>query len=360
MTAFAQRMKLTEQDVLKALRKVKDPELGVDVVQMGMIKDLTVRGGHVSFTLELTTPACPFNEELKASVLQAVESLKGVEKVSMEVKSRVMSVRPQTPGLSPMPGVKNVIAVASGKGGVGKSTVSVNLAVALAEAGASTGLLDADVYGPTIPRFIRNYSYGSNVKGNKLEPAEGPYGIRMMSLGLILQDDTPVIWRGPLVGSAVRQLLTEVDWGELDYLVVDLPPGTGDAPLTLAQTVPVGGVVIVTTPQQAAVTIAMKALRMFQRLNVNVIGIVENMSYVKCEGCGRTLRVFGESHARKAALEAGVPLLAEVPLLETILEGSEDGTPVIVRAPRSEAAEVFRNLARRVAGRVSVIAAGGR
>ncbi|MEN3048029.1 MAG: Mrp/NBP35 family ATP-binding protein [Candidatus Caldarchaeales archaeon] len=353
-------MRVTAEEVLRALRQVKDPELGVDVVQMGMIKDLRVKDGHVSFTLELTTPACPYNEELKAAVLKAVESVKGVERVSMEVKSRVLSVRPQSPSLNPIPAVKNVIAVASGKGGVGKSTIAVNLAVALSEAGAATGLLDADVYGPTIPRFIRDYDFSSSVRGNKVEPAKGPLGVKMMSLGLIVTDDTPVIWRGPLVGTTVRQLITDVDWGELDYLIVDLPPGTGDAPLTLAQTVPLSGVVIVTTPQRAAVSIAMKALRMFQRLNVNVIGIVENMSYIRCADCGKAIRVFGESYARRAALEAGVPLLAEVPLLESILEGSEDGTPVIVRDPKSEAAEVFRTLARRVAGRVSVLAAGGR
>ncbi len=349
----------SEKEVLEALRKVRDPELGVDVVSMGMIKDLRVEGGRVQFTLELTTPACPFNEQLKEEVLRAVRSVKGVTDVSMEVRSRVPAMRPQSPSIAPIPGVKNVIAVASGKGGVGKSTIAVNLAAALSLMGARTGLLDADVYGPTIPRFIRDYRVPMvRGKDKKVEPAVGPNGLKLISLGMMVDDDTPIIWRGPLVGSAIRQLLFDVDWGELDYLVVDLPPGTGDAPLTLAQSVPMSGVVIVTTPQQAAVAIAMKALRMFQKLGVPIIGIVENMSYTRCEQCGNVIRVFGESWARRAALEAGVPLLGEVPMDRTILEGSESGTPVVLSNPDSEASRVLIDVARRVAGRVSVLAVG--
>ncbi len=349
----------SEKEVLEALRKVRDPELGADVVSMGMIKDLRVEGGRVQFTLELTTPACPFNEQLKEEVLRAVKSVKGVTDVSMEVRSRVPAMRPQSPSIAPIPGVKNVIAVASGKGGVGKSTIAVNLAAALSLMGARTGLLDADVYGPTIPRFIRDYRVPMvRGKDKKVEPAVGPNGVKLISLGMMVEDDTPIIWRGPLVGSAIRQLLFDVDWGELDYLVVDLPPGTGDAPLTLAQSVPMSGVVIVTTPQQAAVAIAMKALRMFQKLGVPIIGIVENMSYTRCEQCGNVIRVFGESWARRAALEAGVPLLGEVPMDRTILEGSESGTPVVLSNPDSEASRVLIDVARRVAGRVSVLAVG--
>jgi ATPases involved in chromosome partitioning len=305
----------SEKEVLEALRKVRDPELGADVVSMGMIKDLRVEGGRVYFTLELTTPACPFNEQLKEEVLRAVRSVRGVTDVSMEVRSRVPTTRPQSPNMVPVPGVKNVVAVASGKGGVGKSTIAVNLAAALSLMGAKTGLLDADVYGPTIPRFIRDYRVPlMRGKDKKVEPAVGPNGLKLISLGMLVEDDTPIIWRGPLVGSAVRQLLFDVDWGELDYLIVDLPPGTGDAPLTLAQSVPMSGVVIVTTPQKAAVAIAMKALRMFQKLGVPIIGIVENMSYLKCEHCNNVIRVFGESWARRAALEAVCPLLGEVPM----------------------------------------------
>jgi ATP-binding protein involved in chromosome partitioning len=349
----------SEKEVLDALRKVRDPELGADVVSMGMIKDLRVEGGRVYFTLELTTPACPFNEQLKEEVLRAARSVRGVTDVSMEVRSRVPTTRPQSPNMVPIPGVKNVVAVASGKGGVGKSTIAVNLAAALSLMGAKTGLLDADVYGPTIPRFIRDYRVPlMRGKDKKVEPAVGPNGLKLISLGMMVEDDTPVIWRGPLVGSAVRQLLFDVDWGELDYLIVDLPPGTGDAPLTLAQSVPMSGVVIVTTPQQAAVAIAMKALRMFQKLGVPIIGIVENMSYLKCEHCSNVIRVFGESWARRAALEAGVPLLGEVPINREILEGSESGVPIVLSNPDSDASKALIDVARRVAGRVSVLAVG--
>jgi ATP-binding protein involved in chromosome partitioning len=349
----------SEKEVLDALRKVRDPELGADVVSMGMIKDLRVEGGRVYFTLELTTPACPFNEQLKEEVLRAARSVRGVTDVSMEVRSRVPTTRPQSPNTVPIPGVKNVVAVASGKGGVGKSTIAVNLAAALSLMGAKTGLLDADVYGPTIPRFIRDYRVPLiRGKDKKVEPAVGPKGLKLISLGMMVEDDTPVIWRGPLVGSAVRQLLFDVDWGELDYLIVDLPPGTGDAPLTLAQSVPMSGVVIVTTPQQAAVAIAMKALRMFQKLGVPIIGIVENMSYLKCEHCNNVIRVFGESWARRAALEAGVPLLGEVPMDREILEGSESGVPIVLSNPDSDASKALIDVARRVAGRVSVLAVG--
>jgi ATP-binding protein involved in chromosome partitioning len=349
----------SEKEVLDALRKVRDPELGADVVSMGMIKDLRVEGGRVYFTLELTTPACPFNEQLKEEVLRVARSVRGVTDVSMEVRSRVPTTRPQSPNMVPIPGVKNVVAVASGKGGVGKSTIAVNLAAALSLMGAKTGLLDADVYGPTIPRFIRDYKVPlMRGKDKKVEPAVGPNGLKLISLGMMVEDDTPIIWRGPLVGSAVRQLLFDVDWGELDYLIVDLPPGTGDAPLTLAQSVPMSGVVIVTTPQQAAVAIAMKALRMFQKLGVPIIGIVENMSYLKCEHCNNVIRVFGESWARRAALEAGVPLLGEVPMDREILEGSESGMPIVLSNPDSDASKALIDVARRVAGRVSVLAVG--
>ena len=349
----------SEKEVLDALRKVRDPELGADVVSMGMIKDLRVEGGRVYFTLELTTPACPFNEQLKEEVLRAARSVRGVTDVTMEVRSRVPTTRPQSPNMVPIPGVKNVVAVASGKGGVGKSTIAVNLAAALSLMGAKTGLLDADVYGPTIPRFIRDYRVPlMRGKDKKVEPAVGPNGLKLISLGMMVEDDTPIIWRGPLVGSAVRQLLFDVDWGELDYLIVDLPPGTGDAPLTLAQSVPMSGVVIVTTPQQAAIAIAMKALRMFQKLGVPIIGIVENMSYLKCEHCNNVIRVFGESWARRAALEAGVPLLGEVPINREILEGSESGVPIVLSNPDSDASKALIDVARRVAGRVSVLAVG--
>ncbi|MCS7145192.1 MAG: Mrp/NBP35 family ATP-binding protein [Nitrososphaerota archaeon] len=348
-------MKPSEKEVLQALRGVRDPELGMDIVSMGMIKDLTVKGGDVSFTLELTTPACPFNSQIEQMARSAVEGLPGVKSVNMRVTARVRQGRPALQGPLEIPGIKNVVAVASGKGGVGKTTVATNLAVALAETGAASGILDADIYGSSLTRFIRSYRFDVQ-KGGRITPAEGPFGLKMMSMGLLVPDDTPIIWRGPLVGGAIRQMLTEVDWGELDYLIVDLPPGTGDAPLTLAQTIPITGAVIVTTPQQASLDIAIKALRMFQRLGVEILGIVENMSFYVCPECGRKEYIFGRGGGLLSAERLDVPLLAEIPLLLQLRENSDNGTPIITSMPHSEAAETFRSLARRVAAALSVAA----
>ncbi len=344
----------SKDDVLAALRRVKDPELGMDVVSMGMIRDLVVRGDEVDFTLELTTPACPFNAQIEQAVREAVQGVKGVKSVKMRVTARVRQAAVPRQQVE-VPGIKNIIAVGSGKGGVGKTTVATNLAVALAEAGASAGILDADIYGSSLTRFIRRYTFESR-PGTKIQPALGPLGLRMMSMGLLVPDTTPIIWRGPLVGGAVRQMLLEVEWGELDYLIVDLPPGTGDAPLTLAQTIPVTGAIIVTTPQQASLDIAIKALHMFRKLNVEILGLVENMSYYVCNNCGAREHIFGKDGAVSAAAEAGAPLLAQIPLLPRIRELSDGGEPLVVSDPDSEAAQVFRALARRVAAGVSVLA----
>ncbi|MEM2897897.1 MAG: Mrp/NBP35 family ATP-binding protein [Nitrososphaerota archaeon] len=346
---------LTEGDVLNALRSVRDPELGMDIVSMGMIKDLVVKDGEVAFTLELTTPACPFNSQIEQMARSVVEDLPGVRSVSMKVTARVRQgwVGQRMP--MEIPGIKNVVAVGSGKGGVGKTTVATNLAIALSETGASVGILDADIYGSSLTRFIRSFRFEVQGK-DKILPAEGPLGLKMMSMGLLVPDDTPVIWRGPLVGGAVRQMLTDVEWGELDYLVVDLPPGTGDAPLSLAQTIPITGAIIVTTPQQASLDIAIKALRMFQKLGVEILGIVENMSYYVCPGCGRKEYIFGQGGGARSAEKLDVPLLAEIPLLPQLRENSDNGTPIIITDPTSEAAESFRGLARRVAAALSVVA----
>ncbi len=347
--------KPTEREVLEALRGVKDPELGMDIVSMGMIRDLSVRDGEVSFTLELTTPACPFNAQIEKMARSAVEGVPGVRSVNMRVTARVRQGWGMRPVPSEIPGIKNVVAVGSGKGGVGKTTVAANLAIALSETGAAVGILDADIYGSSLTRFIRSYRFEARGKG-KISPAEGPLGLKMMSMGLVVTDDTPIIWRGPLVGGAVRQMLLEVDWGELDYLIVDLPPGTGDAPLTLAQTIPITGAIIVTTPQQASLDIAIKALRMFQKLGVEILGIVENMSYYICPGCGRKEYIFGKGGGARSAEDIGVPLLAEIPLMPILRENSDEGIPIIVSHPESEAAESFRSLARRVAAALSVLA----
>ncbi|MDW8092084.1 MAG: Mrp/NBP35 family ATP-binding protein [Nitrososphaerota archaeon] len=350
---------VSEAEVLSALKSVIDPELKIDVVSMGMIKDLDVSGGRVRFTLELTTPACPYNSQIEQQVRSTVESLPGVRSVEIRVTARVLSSKRAsiTDTQVPLPGVKNVVAVASGKGGVGKSTVAVNLAVAWAEAGASVGLLDADIYGPTIPRFIPITTMPS-MSGKKLIPALTDFDVRVMSLGLLVQGDVPLIWRGPLVGGAVKQMLAEVEWGDLDYLVVDLPPGTGDASLTLAQMTPISGVVIVTTPQDAATKIAAKSLRMFMQLNVRILGLIENMSYYVCSHCGNRSDIFGADGARRLAEEYGVPLLGQIPLDPMIRESADAGTPLIKVHPDSQTAQSIRAIARQLAGRLSVLAVG--
>jgi len=347
--------RFTEEAVIEALKRVRDPELGIDVVSLGMIKDVEIRGGEAALTLELTTPACPYNSQIEEMVREAVRSVPGVRSVKMRVTARVRPVT--SPGLAPteIPGIKNVIAVGSGKGGVGKTTVSANLAMALAEAGASVGIMDADVYGSSLTRFIRKFEFDFK-QGGRLAPATGPFGLKMMSMGLLVPDDTPIIWRGPLVGGAVRQMLREVEWGELDYLIVDLPPGTGDSPLTLAQTIPITGAIIVTTPQQASIDVASKALKMFQKLGTEILGIVENMSYFVCPGCGRREYIFGSGGGVRAAERYGVPLLAEIPLSPIIRENSDRGDPIFMTEPASEAANAFRALARRVAAAISVAA----
>jgi len=344
---------VTEQEVLAALSKVTDPELHRDVVSLGMIKDMKVQGnGTVDFTLELTTPACPLSEEIKDNVRRAAESVKGVNSVSMKVTARVQPGKFATSD-DLLPGVKNVIAVASGKGGVGKTTVAVNMAVALAMAGAKVGILDADIYGPTVPLML-HVEERPALEGNKIRPPIA-LGVKVISLGFFYNDSTPLIWRGPMVAAAVKQFLTDVDWGELDYLVVDLPPGTGDASLTLAQTIPLSGVVIVTTPQDAALSVATKALAMFKKLNVPIIGIIENMSGFVCPHCGKMTEVFGRGGARKASEAFRENYIGEIPLDVDIRVRSDMGTPVVVAYPNSPSAKAFNHLARVAAGKVSVL-----
>lgn len=346
---------ISESDVLQVLKKVMDPELHVDVVTLKMIKDVVIENDNVSFTLELTTPACPFNSQIEADVRKAVEFLPGVGKVDMKTTARVWTGRPQfTEDM--LRGVKNIVAVASGKGGVGKSTVAANVAIALAEMGSQVGLVDADIYGPSVPKVLNILVKPIPDAGKKIVPAQTYLGVRVMSLGLFVSDDTAMIWRGPMVSQAIKQLLTEANWGELDYLIVDLPPGTGDASLTIAQTIPVTGVVIVSTPQIAAVNIATKALRMFRRLDIPIIGVVENMSLGTCPHCGRELDIFGSGGAKEAANETGSFFLGEIHLSPDVRVHGDQGRPVIVANPESRSAEAFRALGRTIAGRVSVIA----
>jgi len=343
----------TTEDVIKVLSFVKDPELGRDLVSLRMIKDVVIEGGKVTFTLNLTTPACPLRTRLEGAAREAVRSIPGVTEVQMKTGSVVFATRDASQS-EMLKGVKNIIAVASGKGGVGKSTVAVNLAVALAASGARVGILDADVYGPNIPHMM-GVNQGAEVRGELITPPVA-HGVKVASLGFFYKDVTPVIWRGPLVAGAVKQLLTQVDWGELDYLVCDLPPGTGDASLTLAQTVPLSGVVIVTTPQEAALNIAAKALAMFRRLDVPILGVVENMSYFICPHCGERSDIFSSGGGRRVASEQNVDFLWVIPLVVAVREQSDAGVPITLAKPESPEAGIFKDVAFRVAGLVSIVA----
>ena len=343
----------SKESVLRALSEVKDPELGRDVVTLHMIEGVEVDGSTVRLTLNLTTPACPLRSRLEESVKEAAAGVPGVTKVEMKTGAQVFATR-DFDGADVLKGVKNIIAVASGKGGVGKSTISANLAVALAASGAKVGLLDADVYGPNIP-LMMGVTEPPQVREDMIQPPTA-HGVKIASLGFFYNEKTPVIWRGPLVAGAVRQLLTQVSWGELDYLICDLPPGTGDSSLTLAQTVPLGGVIIVTTPQEAALAIAAKALAMFKRLDVPIVGVVENMSYFVCPHCGERTEIFSSGGGRKIAAERGVDFLGEIPIVVGIREQSDAGSPVVTSRPESPEAAVFRDLAFRVAGMVSILA----
>lgn len=344
---------LDRDAVMKALSGVSDPELGRDIVSLHMVEGVEVKNGVVSFTLNLTTPACPLRTKMEESAREAVAQLPGVKEVRMKTTSNVTATRPYQE-TEVLKGVKNIIAVASGKGGVGKSTISVNLATALALTGAKVGILDADIYGPNVPHMMGILS-GPEVKEDMIVPAVA-FGVKAASLGFFYRDETPMIWRGPMVAGAVKQLLTQVDWGELDYLVIDLPPGTGDASLTLAQTVPLGGVVIVTTPQDAALNIAAKALAMFRKLEVPILGVVENMSYFICPKCGEKTYIFSTGGGRRIASQLNVDFLGEIPLDVAIREQSDLGAPIVSAKSDSPQAAAFREFAFRVAGMISIVA----
>jgi ATP-binding protein involved in chromosome partitioning len=347
-------MPLTNDEVLRALSVVKDPDLGRDLVTLGMIENVNINpDGDVTFTIVLTTPACPVKEQLKQQSEHAVRSLAGVRSVQAEVTSRVRAgTMTQREGI---PGVRNIIAVGSGKGGVGKSTVAVNLALSLAREGARVGLLDADVYGPNVPLMMGASSRPTQGPDNKINPIEA-YGIKLISMGFFIEADSPVIWRGPMLTKLLTQFMYDVSWGELDYLIMDMPPGTGDIQLTTAQSVPLTGAVMVSTPQDVALLDAGKALMMFRKLNVPVLGIVENMSMFVCPHCAQPTDLFGHGGAQAAASRYGVPFLGEIPLHLRIREGGDSGRPVVADAPDSPEAQAFMHVARNLAAQVSVVA----
>jgi ATP-binding protein involved in chromosome partitioning len=343
---------VTEADVYGALAQVKDPDLHKDIVRLGFIKDLKIEGGAVSFRVVLTTPACPVREQLQEQSRAVVAALPGVTSVSVTMDAEV----PKGRGLGEklvVPGVRNIVAVSSGKGGVGKSTVAVNLAVSLARDGARVGLMDADVYGPNVPLMLGVGHVRPSINGNKLVPLEA-HGIRLMSMAVLKPGDEPMIVRGPILHGLVRQFLQDVEWGELDYLIVDMPPGTGDVQLSLAQLVPVQGAVLVTTPQEVALADVRRALRMFETVNVPVLGVVENMSYFVAPDTGVRYNIFGEGGGQRLSDEYGVPFLGAVPLGMQVREGGDSGVPIVIGHPESPQAEAFRRVAEEVARQISI------
>ncbi len=342
---------ISEAAVLDALRTVQEPELGGDLVARNMIRDLVIEGADVAFTIELTTPACPLKDQIESEVRKALDPV-GVEGLAIAWGATVRRATPRAPEQL-LPGVKNVIAVASGKGGVGKSTVSVNLAVALARAGAAVGLLDADITGPNIPMMLGVEGQPTSSPANKIVPLER-HGVKVISIQFFVPEGQPIVWRGPLIGGAISQFLRDVEWGDLDYLVVDLPPGTSDAQLTLAQAVPISGTVLVTTPQDVALSDVTKALAMLQRLNVPIIGVVENMSAFICPHCGEATEIFGRGGGERFAQQHGLDFLGQVPLDVTVRQGGDAGVPAVAQREPGAAAAALEAIAGQVAARMSI------
>ncbi|MFQ5778129.1 MAG: Mrp/NBP35 family ATP-binding protein [Terriglobia bacterium] len=350
----AKDRKLTQEAVLDALRTVQEPELHRDIVSLNMVKDVAVDDGRVWFTLNLTTPACPLKDVLEKEVRAALGKLEGFKEVTIKWDASV----PQGRGLQGkggIPGVKNIVAVASGKGGVGKTTVAVNLAVALAKLGAQVGLLDADVYGPNVPTMLGVPTEAPYAQGDKIVPPQGQ-GLRVISMAFLNREDKPMVWRGPMLHQVVQQFLHKVDWGELDYLVVDLPPGTGDVQLSLIQSVPVTGAVIVTTPSVVALADVRKGIEMFNQVKVPILGVVENMSYFVCPHCSQRSEIFSYGEGRHTAERFQVPFLGEIPLHASIRLHGDSGKPVVTFGEDAPEAKPFFAVARAVAAAVSVAA----
>jgi ATP-binding protein involved in chromosome partitioning len=343
--------KATPEAVMAALSKVQEPELHKDLVTLNMVRDVKVDDGNVSFTIMLTTPACPLKSRIERESREAVMTVPGVTEVQIKLDSEVPSDG-RSRGILQLP-IRNAIAVASGKGGVGKSTVAVNLAVVLAKSGARVGLLDADIYGPNVPIMMGVTHIKPPVDG-KLIPAEA-YGVKIMSIGFLVKPDQPLVWRGPMLHSAIRQFLSDVEWGELDYLVIDLPPGTGDAALSLAQSLPLSGSVIVTLPQQVSLDDARRGLEMFRQLNIPILGVVENMSYLELPD-GTKMDVFGTGGGERLARESNVPFIGAIPMDPAVRAGGDTGKPVVVSKPESPVAIALEAISQDVAAKISVAA----
>jgi ATP-binding protein involved in chromosome partitioning len=340
--------------VLDALRGVIDPDLGKDIVSLGFVKRLEVSdAGAVAFVIELTTPACPVKDRLQAQAQALVAAVPGVSSVNVEMTAAVRTAAVLEGGRVPVPGVKNVIAVGAGKGGVGKTTVAVNVAVALAQLGSRVGIIDGDIYGPNVPIMLGlNTELVADEQG-RIIPAER-YGVQVVSMGFLTHDDSPVIWRGPMLHGAVQQFFRQVAWSDLDYLVIDLPPGTGDVALSLSQSVPVSGAIVVTTPQQVSLADTRRAIRMYQKLNIRPLGLIENMSHFVCPGCGHESDIFGHGAGEELAHAMDVPFLGRLPIYEPIRIGGDSGQPIVIAEPDSPAARAFKAVAEQAAAQVSI------
>jgi ATP-binding protein involved in chromosome partitioning len=345
-------MQVEQASVLDALKAVRDPDLNRDIVSLGFIKGLAIDGGRVAFTIELTTPACPVKDQMRDQARAAVMQLPGVTQVDVQMSARVREAVGAEGSRQMVPGVKNVIAVGAGKGGVGKTTVAVNLAIALSKCGSKVGLMDADIYGPNVPIMLGMKSQLTN-DGDKILPAE-KYGLQVISMGFLTTDDAPIIWRGPMLHGALQQFFREVRWKDLDYLVVDLPPGTGDVSLSLSQTVPVAGAIIVTTPQQVSIADSRRAAAMYRKLNIAPLGVIENMSYFVCTNCQHESDIFGHGGGEQMAVELGIPFVGRIPIYQPIREGSDTGVPLMISDPESPAARAFMAAAERTAAQVSI------
>lgn len=346
-------MTVTTEQVLHALRVVQDPDLKRDLVSLGFIKNVSVQGDRVSFAIELTTPACPVRDIMKEEARAAVAALPGVTQVDITMTSQVRTSIPMQSAGRLIPTIKNVIPIASGKGGVGKSTVSANLALALARTGARVGVMDADVYGPSIPTILGITDQPEVDEQNRITPVERS-GLKVMSMGFFMKPEEAVVWRGPMLHKTVEQFLGGVKWGELDYLIIDLPPGTGDVQLSLCQMIPITGAVIVSTPQDVALNVAQKAIAMFKKLNAPILGVIENMSYYLCPHCGKRDDIFGTGGAKQIAQRLEIPFLGEIPLATPIRIASDAGKPVVLTDPTSSSAKAFIEAAERLAAQVSI------
>jgi len=345
-------MSVTQEQVESAIKQYIDPYLEKDLVTAGAIKDIKIEGDAVSVQVVLGFPAFGYVEKLANELKSKIEAVDGVSSAEIEVRSEIVSHTVQG-GMNPLEGIKNVIAVASGKGGVGKSTTAVNLALALQVEGAKVGILDADIYGPSIPRMLGIEGKPESIDGKSLEPMGG-HGVQAMSIGFMIDEETPMIWRGPMVTQALEQLLRDTQWKNLDYLVIDLPPGTGDVQLTLAQKVPVSGSVIVTTPQDIALLDARKGLKMFEKVEVPVLGIVENMSIHICSKCGNAEHIFGQGGGEKMCDQYNVDFLGALPLDIDIRVNADGGHPSVAQDPDSQASQIYRDIARRTAAKLSL------